>query len=114
MGITYASFKSRFPELADTSEADFDGAYVSAKNLIEESIYVEKADQSTANEVLHLLSAHVITASGRSGSGNVIREKVGDLERAYHVDDGDFFSTTVYGELFKKIRNRVHALPIVL
>ncbi len=101
MAVTYATFKIRFPELASTTEAYYNAAYVAATNLISAANFGAKADEAT-----HLLVAHYVTLAKRGGtSGQITSEKVGDLMRSYAQGGTKFMDTTLYGQMYQSLSN---------
>ena len=112
MGITYESFKTRFPELNTITVEIFNGAYAGASSSITTDNFGTDAD-----EALNLITAHNVVMGGRSGnSGAINREKVGDLEVAYSDSGGtgDGYDSTSYGKSFKRLRMSIHKQPFIL
>ena len=77
MSFTFADFQARFPELSSVDENFYNTAKVSASLSVNPVVWIDKTDEG-----IKLMTAHIIALSSRGGvSGQIKREKVGDLER---------------------------------
>tara|TARA_R110002012_G_scaffold271932_2_gene457264 strand:- start:1639 stop:1974 length:336 start_codon:yes stop_codon:yes gene_type:complete len=110
MSVSYSDFKDRFPELASTDEAFFSQAKASALLSVNSTTWGVKADEG-----VKLMTAHIVTLSGRKGAaGAIVSEKVGDLQRSYAKTGDGSLQSTSYGQEFERIMHSLIVTPIMI
>lgn len=101
------------PELVDVSVSRIDRFIDFAKLSVNESVWGTKYDLGVA-----VMTAHLLTVSGRSGSGGPITsEKVGELAQSYgqvNVSGDEYLATTSYGQWFLQLRRTIPITPLCL
>lgn len=105
MTVTADSIRAMFPEFVSGAD-DYINIFISsAKLMICESMYGPRYDLAVS-----YLTAHLMKTSSDNGSGEVSKEKVGDLSRefksgiSYNSSNGSGYSSTTYGTQFLTIR----------
>ena len=111
MSVVYTDIQNNFSEFASTDSSLITRYIAKAEQRIDEDVYGSLYDQAVEYLTAHLLS---VEANG-SASGQISKEKVGDLELNYDnpsTSSGE--NLTSYYQEFKNISKRVPKGPLVL
>ncbi len=114
--LNYDLFKTVVaPEYKDMENATLDVFATEAECEIAESKFGCKYDRAVALITAHLIKMSEISQNGITGQ--LVKTKVGQLERQYDVaNSGDAkdgsYNMTVYGKEFLRIRKQILKSPI--
>lgn len=95
------------PELATQADSRFDRFIPIATSQTPQDVWGDQTDFAIA-----LLTAHYMSATANGGRGQVVSEKVGDLQRNYEGMGGDnLLLSTAYGQQYVELRNSLVITP---
>lgn len=116
MALNTALFNALAPEFAGYDSSALNLVAAEAERFVNTSIWKAKTDLGVVYMTAHMLKMAAIAAS--NSSGQVISEKVGDLERRYaspnNAESDDNLSQTKYGHEFLRARRTLQISPFVV
>lgn len=116
MAFPHDLFDALAPEFIGVSDTAVEAIGVEAARFVNVSIWKAKADLGVVYMTAHMLK--MAQLAGSNASGQVIREKVGDLERGYAAPNDASSSSelaqTKYGQEFVRVRGTLQISPFVV
>ncbi len=110
--LDHSLFKCLAPEFKNVPNSTLDKLSPLAENCVDKDVYGDSFDHALA-----LLVAHMLTMSGRGGTGGAVTmEKVGDLQRQFATVTGlkNSIDMTSYGQEFKRVSRKIVTSPLIV